>query len=104
MSEVVDFPEQKRPEWIVGPFEEYRVIVDGRMIPRLGAVRQDDGGVVLFLDNRFMLRVPEEGLAYQVAAFVANALAIGEGYPFAGAESKSRPFAPLAAAVDPGSI
>lgn len=104
MSEIVDFPEQKRPEWIVGPFKEYRVIVEGRMIPRLTANRMDDGSVYLTLDNRFGLVVPNEGLAYQVAAFVANALAIGEGYSFSGAESKERPFAPRAAAIDPGSV
>jgi hypothetical protein len=101
MDNVTHLPDPpKRPDWIVGPFEEWRVIIDGRMIPRLNARRLSSGGVSLLLDKRFILDIPDEGLAYQVASFVANALAIGEGYPWSGAETKSQPFAPQAHALD----
>ncbi len=97
---VVKLPDPpKSPEWIVGPFEEYRVVIHGRMIPDLTALRLKGGGVMLSLDHRFLIEIPDEGLAYQVAAFVANALAIGSGYPFSGAETKERPFAPKAIAI-----
>jgi len=96
---VVDLPTVKMPEWIVGPFEEYRVIIEGRQIPRLNALRLSDGRVSLLLDRRFILDLPNEGLAYQVATFVANALAIGEGYAYSGSTSKGAPFAPYAGEI-----
>jgi prepilin signal peptidase PulO-like enzyme (type II secretory pathway) len=99
MNNVVEMPAPKIPEWIVGPFEEYRVVIDGRMIPRLNALRLSDGRVSLMLDKRFILDLPDEGLALQVASFVANALAIGEGYAFLGSTSKEMPFAPYAGEV-----
>lgn len=70
----------------------HTVIVDGRAIPRLRMLRKGDM-VSFTLDGRFGLDVPKEH-ATSVAWFVANAMAIGEGYPWLGAESKSRPFAP----------
>ena len=76
MADIVNLPTPKMPEWIVGPFEEYRVIIDGRMIPRLNALRMSDGRVSLLLDKRFIIDLPDEGLAYQVASFAANALAM----------------------------
>lgn len=97
---IVTLPEKKKLEWIVGPFEEWRVVIDGRMIPKLTAYRQTDGRVTLSLDHRFIIDLPDEGLAYQVAAFAANAMAIGKGYPWSGAESKQQPFAPQAHAIE----
>lgn len=95
-ADVVKLPDPpKPPEWIVGPFEEWRVVIEGREIPRLQARRfQARPGMVSFLlDRRFGLDVPEE-YAYQVAHYIANAMAIGAGYPWLGAEAKSTPFAP----------
>ena len=89
---VVKMPDPpKRPDWIVGPFEEWRVIIEGREIPRLQARRGTDGMVHFPLDHRFGLDVPEE-LAYPVACYVANAMAIGAGYAWHGADEKYKPF------------
>lgn len=84
----------------VGPFAaEWRVVIENRMIPRLTAVVSNDSSrVVLILDGRFAA----EGTPEEVAKWtpmVANALAIGEGYPWYGADSKARPFAPVAQGV-----
>lgn len=89
---IVKFPPRDAPEFLVGPFREWRVVVDGRMIPGLTGCRDGDDRTCLVLDHRFGLTVPNE-YAYGVASFVANALAIGAGYPWYGAETKDRPFA-----------
>ena len=75
------------------PRDGWTVVVEGREIPRL--VLRDHGGdhVSFTLDGRFGLDVPRD-LAHPVASFVANAMAIGAGYPWLGAETKDRPFAP----------
>ena len=67
-------------------------VVEGRSIPRLGVLQRGEN-VEIILDGRLAIDVPNS-LAHQVAWLVANALAIGEGYPFLGAETKERPFAP----------
>lgn len=94
MSKIVDFPSKTdKTVTMKGPeLTGHSVIVDGRVIPRL---RMHDLGdnIELVLDNRFGITIPRD-YAYQVAWGLANALAIGEGYPFLGAESKDRPFAP----------
>ena len=90
---IVEFPTPKAMEFMVGPFAEWRVQIEGRMIPRLTAYREGNG-VCLVLDNRFGLMCENDGVAYQTAAFVANALAIGEGYSHLAADTKDRPFAP----------
>ncbi len=92
-------PLTEPPEWIIGPFESWRVVIDGRMIPRLNAFRQTDGRVTLILDGRFLLDLPSDGIARRVADFVANALAIGAGYPWMGADGKEMPFAPKVSEV-----
>lgn len=91
---VTAFPTPKLVEWIVGPFEEYRVVLEGRKIPRLTAQRHEDGRVTLILDGRFGLDCANNEIAYSTADFVATALAIGQGYPCYTAETKKRPFAP----------
>lgn len=80
-------------ETLKGKFRDgWSVVVEGRQIPRL--VLRDHGDHVSFsLDGRFRLDVPRE-LAHPVASFVANAMAIGAGYPWFGADTKDRPFAP----------
>ena len=89
---------RREPVWMVGPFETYAVVLGGRLIPRLAA-RVDGADVVLSLDNRLALTVPAD-MAYQVADFVANALAIGAGYSGHDAETADKPFAPRCIKLD----
>ena len=99
MADVLNFPKQEEPEWIIGPFApEYHVAIEGRHIEQLTAKR-GDANTMLMLDGRFLLEVPNE-LAYQVAHFTATALAIGAGYSHIGAETKDGPFAPKIARLD----
>lgn len=86
------------PDWLIGPFECWQVVIDGRAIPNMTARRTGDQ-VVISLDNRLTIAVPAD-IAYQVAAFAANAMAIGAGYSHLGAETRERPFAPRAAKLD----
>jgi hypothetical protein len=69
----------------------HAVIIEGRAIPKLLMLRRGDT-VNFTLDGRFGLEVPKEH-AIPVAHFIANAMAIGAGYPWHGADSNSRPFA-----------
>ena len=93
MDNITEFPAPPKTEWMIGPFEEYRVMVEGRVIPKLTAYK--DGNLIgLVVDKRFSISLPEDQ-AKTVAWLVANALAIGAGYSHLGAESKDQPFAPL---------
>jgi hypothetical protein len=99
---IVKLPDPpKPPEWMIGPFEEWRVVIEGREIPKLQARKFESrpGTVSFLLDHRFGLDVPEE-LAYQVAWYVANAMAIGAGYAYLGADEKFKPFAVKLNAID----
>lgn len=89
---VTAFPKTEPTEILVGPFEEYRVVVDGRMIPRLTGFKEGDK-TWLILDRRISSFFPHE-YAYNAAVLIANALAMGEGYPYMGSTNKERPFAP----------
>jgi hypothetical protein len=90
---VVDFPQSPaRPDLLVGPFEYWKVVVDGRAIPHLTGFH-DGGGIALVVDGRFAATFPPE-LAHQAARLIANAMAVAEGYPHMGATSKEQPFAP----------
>ncbi len=84
-------PLRRDPDWITGPFTEHRVVIDGRMIPSMTARREGDR-VSLILDDRLSITVPAD-IGYQVAAFAANAMAIGAGYSHSGATTRERPFA-----------
>jgi hypothetical protein len=97
---VVQFPpSEKPPELLVGPFEEYRVVVEGRRIPGLTGHRSNDG-ISLIVDGRFSVTVPEH-MAYDVAWLIANAMAVAGGYAYLGSERKGdRPFAPLVNRID----
>lgn len=88
----------QEPQWIIGPFETYHVVINGRLIPNLTARRRGEKTSIT-VDGRITITVPNE-TAYQVAAFAADVLAIGAGYSHAGAESKDRPFAPRVAEID----
>lgn len=94
MSNVVPMPPApKQPDLLVGPFEEWRVQVDGRIIPRLTG-RYEGDRIALVVDHRFSASFSKED-AYQAAWLIAQAMAIGEGYSHLGAASKEQPFAPL---------
>jgi len=94
MSDVVEFPSPPEPPaLLVGPFQSYKVVVEGRVIPKLTGHPHEDGTVSLVLDGRFAGQFSEDD-ARSVAWLIANALAIGEGYPSMNAESKDHPFAP----------
>jgi hypothetical protein len=102
MSEdnVVQFPPlEKRPDLLVGPFEEWRVQVEGRIIPRLTGYHDGDK-IALVVDHRFSSSF-EPDAAYSAAWLIAQAMAIAEGYPFLGAETKQQPFAPMGISIGP---
>ena len=99
MTDILKFPEPpaKKP-LLVGPFEVYKVVVEGRSIPRLTGYPQDDGRITLIVDDRFMVDFPAD-IAHQAAWLLANALAVGEGYTHLAAQSKDRCFAPTISQV-----
>lgn len=90
---VVSFPPQEGPPDMAGPVRSgCSVIIENRKIPNLHMY--DRGDVIEFvLDGRLGYEFPKAA-AYDAAHMAATAMAIGQGYPFLGAESKSRPFAP----------
>jgi len=88
---VISFPTEQPLKWIVGPFKSNRVVIEDRLIPKLEALRKDTLTSFL-LDERFILEVPND-IAYQVAHFVATAMAVGAGYSHIGADTKTAPFA-----------
>ena len=84
---------------MVGPFQVYEVVINGRSIPRLTA-RPEDEKIAFILDGRFGASFwPKD--AEQAAWLIAQALAIGEGYSYIGAENKDRPFAPRIGKLSP---
>jgi hypothetical protein len=88
------------PPLLVGPFSEYRVIVDGRVVPNLTGIRcPHTGKISLCVDRRFAGQFSTEEDARQAAWLIAEAMAIASGYPHFGADSKDRPFAPRAMEV-----
>lgn len=92
-GKVLEFPSQATPEFIFGPFTENRVVIDGRNIPKLSGRKIGDDQVELVVDGRFSATFKTES-AYQAAWLIANAMAIGAGYPSMNADSKDQPFAP----------
>lgn len=91
--------EPAQPEWLVGPFEEYRVLVDDRVMPRLTGFREGDK-IWLVVDGRFACGPFDEEQARQAARLAGQAMAVTAGYPHLGATTKDRPFAPLGMAID----
>jgi len=93
---VVDFPAGPEPEpLLVGPFEVYRVVVEGRAIPKLTGRRNSDGSYSLTIDGRFGADFPDEATARQAAWLIGQGMAVMSGYTHLGAESKNQPFAPM---------
>ena len=97
MVNVTSLEQPKPPQVLVGPFEIYKVQVDGRIIPRLTGYYEGDK-IALVVDGRFSSSFHKED-AYQAAWLIAQALAIGAGYSHLGAENKDYPFAPLGAEI-----
>jgi hypothetical protein len=79
------------PSLLIGPFTEYCVVVEGRDIPGLTGYPDGDK-IALVVDRRFSASFAPED-AHQAAWLIAQALAIGAGYPWLGATSKNQPFA-----------
>lgn len=101
-DDVVKFPDRanaKPPDLLIGPFEEWRVVVQGRCIPHLTGRREPDG-IWLTVDHRLAAGPFTEEAAYQAASLAANAMAVATGYSHAGAESKDQPFAPRVNQLD----
>jgi hypothetical protein len=92
MTNVVEFPERQTPPDMRGPERGgCDVIIGGLLVPRMHMY--DKGETIdMILDGRFSYEFPKEW-AYLAADFAANAMAIGAGYSFLGAETKDRPFA-----------
>src|SRR5690349_11287720 len=64
---------------IIGPFEDYRVTVNGYWVPYLRAVRVE-GIISLTLDSRFGLDIPDDERALPIIEFIGNAMAVAAGY------------------------
>lgn len=90
-------PPEKPPEFMIGPFTEHRVVVEGRLIPHLTAFK-DGMGINLVIDHRLSIAVPEDR-AYDICWLLANAMAVAAGYSHFAAESKDRSFAPQCAEI-----
>lgn len=64
---ITPFPEPpKQPDLLIGPFEEYRVIVDGRLMPHLTGYRDGDK-YWLVVDHRLASGPFDEEQARQAA-------------------------------------
>lgn len=69
----------------VGPFEETRVIVQGRQVPFLTAEIDAEGSTFLHLDNRMCVQLPpvDPDRPYEhivLIEFIADCIAAGMGY------------------------
>ncbi len=62
----------------VGPFEEFRVVVNGWTVPRLQA-QYNTQGVYLSFDDRYGLDLPAD-IAGTVLHFIANIIAVERGW------------------------
>jgi hypothetical protein len=72
---------------IIGPFNDYRVTIDGYQVPRLRAVRVN-GLISMTLDHRFGCDIPDDERAYPIIHFIATAMAVGAGYSCVGENSQ----------------
>src|SRR5580693_4651270 len=91
---VTKFPDPSpQPDLLIGPFEERRVMVDGRIMPLLTGFTEGDK-VWLVVDHRFGCGPFGMEEARQAARLAGQAMAVTAGYPHLGADSKQQPFAP----------
>jgi hypothetical protein len=63
----------------VGPFESWRVVVNGHQVPLLSAEIRNGGKVELTLDDRIALTL-DVVTADEVIPFIADAIAVAMGY------------------------
>jgi hypothetical protein len=78
---------------LIGPFEEYRVVVDGRVVPLLTGFREGDA-YWLVVDHRFACGpFPTQEIARQAAICAGQAMAVTAGYSHLEADDKTQPFA-----------
>ena len=67
------------PVEIVGPFEEYRVVVNGYRVPYLSARPVTGGKVRLTLDSRISADIKVADMQWLVE-FIADCIAVAAGY------------------------
>lgn len=72
--------ERKGTVEIVGPFEVHKVIVNGWSVPLLTAHPKQDGSVEFVLDRRIALEAMPEEWVLRIASFIADAIAMGQGF------------------------
>lgn len=98
-ADVTEFPKREIPDLLIGPFvDTYKVMVEGRIIPRLSGFHDGDK-IALVVDGRWMHSFNKDD-AYGAAHLIAQAMAVAEGYPHMGALTKEQPFAPLGSQID----
>lgn len=100
-NNVIELKRDELPPLLIGPFQEWRVVVDGRLIPKLTAHYENNGETIfLTIDHRFGSGFPKDR-ARDVAWLIGQAMAIGAGYSSMLADSKDQPFAPVAMELKP---
>lgn len=72
----------------------HKVVIDGKLIPRMRSRERDDGHYEVLLDDRWVYIFSNKNDCFFALSMAANCLAIGEGYKFLGADDKNHPFAP----------
>jgi hypothetical protein len=66
---------------IVGPFQEYKVTLDGFRVPHINAIPMPDDQVEIVLDGRFGMEGPVSREEFnRWLPILANAMAISAGY------------------------
>lgn len=102
MADIIDLPTKEPPPFLVGPFQEWRVVVEGRFVPGLTGRKDSDGTIWLTVDRRFAQPFSTLEDAHGAAVLIAEAMAVAHGYPHFSAPSIDRPFAPFAVGIDGG--
>jgi len=72
---------------IIGPFDDYRVTLNGYRVPYLRAVRVK-GMISLELDERLGCDIPDDERAMPIIEFIAQAMAVAAGYSCFGENSQ----------------
>lgn len=93
---------QKRDVELFGPPQDpswHSVIIEGRKMPNF-FIREHDGLFEVLFDNRWIYQFPEKWVARIAVTMAANALAVGRGYAYLGAENKDSPFARISVGID----
>lgn len=93
-DKVTKFPGEKPIKLFIGPFTSWKVVIEGRLVPRLSGREDSNGTIWLTVDHRFSAPFKTIADAHAAAVLVAQATAIAAGYPHFGAESRDMPFAP----------